>query len=106
MTNTTKIALLKWWASLSATQKLSTWQAVVIFVMFNAFVGLAVAYNSLRIEKNHEISVVQSKIDQVNENWILYLQESIKNDRELYLKTKMLDEQLEKKQHENTNVSN
>ena len=106
MTNTTKIALLKWWASLNATQKLATWQAVAIFVLFNSNVAALIAYNSLRIEKNYELNTEKSKTDQVNQNWILYLQKSIENDRELYLKTRTLDEQIEKKKNENTNTDN
>lgn len=106
MRDTAKLAILKWWASLNATQKLNTWQSVIIFVLFNGIVAMALAYNSLRIEKQNEIRIEKAKTDQVNENWILYLQESIKNDRELYYKTKMLDEQIEKNKNENRHFDN
>lgn len=105
MTHINKLAILQWWASLNATQKLLTWQAVVIFVLFNGIISLTIAYNDLRKETKHELSVEKAKADQINKNWILYLQKSIENDRELYLKTRMLDDELKKKQNENTNTN-
>lgn len=106
MKNTSQLATLRWWASLNATQKLNTWQSVIIFVLFNGIVALALAYNSMRIEHKNEINIYKAKTDQINENWILYLQKSIENDRELYLKTKLLDQQLENKRHENAHTDN
>lgn len=98
-----KLGLLKWWAGLNATQKLNTWQTVVIFVLFNSLVGMAVAFNNLRIEHKNDLNIEKAKTDQINQNWILYLQKSIETEKELYLKTQLLKDKINR--HENNNVT-
>lgn len=98
-----KLGLLKWWAGLNAAQKLNTWQAVVIFVLFNSLVGMAIAFNNLRIEHKNDLNIEKAKTDQVNQNWILYLQKSIETEKELYLKTQLLKDKINR--HENNNVT-
>lgn len=100
-----KLAIMKWWATLSPSRKLATWQAAILFIAFNTILTMAVAYNNLRIEKNNEILIWKAKTDQVNESWILYLQESIEKDRQLYEKSRIIDEKINKIQHENTTIN-
>lgn len=38
----TRLTIIKWWSGLDATQKLNTWQAAIIFVLFNGIVGMAI----------------------------------------------------------------